>query len=82
MRIKCATQEVMCEIETIEKVIDSSTLKVLSEDASEIRNREVADIIVKTAQPIVLENFNSIPELGRFVFERSDTCAGGIITEV
>ena len=82
IKLKCATQEVMCEIEKIERVIDSSTLKVLTEDADEIRNREVADVIVKTSQPIIIENFNDTPELGRFVFERGDTCAGGIITEV
>jgi len=79
---KCATQDVMCEIEGIERVIDSSTLEVLSEDAKEIKSREVADIVVKTSKPVVIENFNETPELGRFVFERSDTVAGGIITEV
>jgi len=82
IKLKCATQEVMCEIEKIERVLDSSTLKILKEDANEIRNREVADIIVKTSRPVVIENFNNIPELGRFVFEREDTCAGGIITEI
>jgi sulfate adenylyltransferase large subunit len=78
---KCATQEVMCEIERIERVIDSSSLNVLAEDASEIKVREVADVIIKTSKPVVLDNFNDTPELGRFVFTRADACAGGIITE-
>ncbi|MFH1789411.1 MAG: GTP-binding protein [Candidatus Altiarchaeota archaeon] len=81
LTFKCATQEVMCEIEKIEKIIDSSTLKTISENAKEIKNREVADITLKTAKPVVIENFNKTPELGRFVLERADTCAGGIITE-
>ncbi len=80
--IKCATQEVMCEVERIERVLDSSTLKVLGEDASEVKNREVADVIIKTQRPIVVENFNDVRELGRFVLQRSDNCAGGVITEV
>jgi len=82
LTLKCATEEVMCEIEEIERVIDSSTLEVLSENAGEVKNREVADIKIKTSKPVVIENFNETPELGRFVFERTDTCAGGIITEV
>lgn len=79
---KCATQEVMCGIEKIERTIDSSTLKLISKDAKEIKNREVADIIIKTEKPVVVENFNNVQELGRFVFQRKDTCAGGIITDV
>ncbi len=79
---KCATQEVMSSIDKIDRVIDSSTLKLLSKDADQIKNREVADIIIKTEKPVVVENFNIVQELGRFVFQRKDTCAGGIITDV
>jgi len=82
LTFKCATQEVMCEIECILRVIDSSSLVVLAEDAEEIKNREVADVIVKTSKPVVIDNFNETPELGRFVFTRADACAGGIINEV
>ncbi len=82
LRFECATQEVSCEIEKINKVIDSSTLELISEDANEIKNREVANIIIRTDKPVVVENFNKIEELGRFVLAREDTCAGGIITEV
>ncbi|MBD3247557.1 adenylyl-sulfate kinase [Candidatus Pacearchaeota archaeon] len=78
---KCATQEVMCEIEKFDKIVDSSTLKVLKEDADEIQNREVGNVIIKTEKPIVVEDFNNMQELGRFVLERNDTCAGGIIVK-
>jgi bifunctional enzyme CysN/CysC/sulfate adenylyltransferase subunit 1 len=76
---KCATQEVMCEVETIENVIDSSTLEILREDADDISNREAATAVIKTEKPVVVEDFNDIRELGRLVLEREDTCAGGII---
>ncbi|MBU0667080.1 MAG: GTP-binding protein [Nanoarchaeota archaeon] len=79
---KCATQEVMCEIETIKKVVDSSTLQTIKENAEEIKNREVGDIIIKTEKPVVVEDFNKTQELGRFVLQRKDTCAGGIITRI
>ena len=40
----------------------------------------MADVIIETEKEIVVDDFNKIPELGRFVLERTDTCAGGIIT--
>lgn len=82
LRFRCATQEVNCEIEKIIRVINSSTLELIADDANEIKNREVANIIIRTDKPIVVENFNKMEELGRFVLGREDTCAGGIITEL
>ena len=76
---RCATQEVACRIDRIHKVINSSTLSI-NEDASEVKVREVADITIKTDKPVVVEEFNRIPELGRFVLGRSNVSAGGIIT--
>lgn len=81
IKFKCATQEVMSELK-IEDVLDSSTLEVVSEDGVEsIENRQVANVTIKTSKPVAVENFNKIQGLGRFVLERTDTCAGGIITE-
>jgi sulfate adenylyltransferase subunit 1 len=77
---RCATQEISCEIEQINKVINSSTLELIAENTDQIKNREVANVIIKTHKPIIVENFNTIEELGRFVLGREDTCAGGIIT--
>jgi len=82
LTFKCATQEIICEIEKIEKVIDSSTLKIISEDADLVKNRQVADVIIKTEKPVVIDDFNYVRQLGCFVLQRNDTCAGGIITNV
>ncbi len=79
--LKCSTQEVICKVEKFNKIMNSSTLEE-KEDKEQIENREVADVIIKTDNPIVVENFNDVEELGRFVLERLNTCAGGIITEV
>ncbi len=79
--LKCSTQQVICEVENFERIMDSSTLEEIK-DRDEIRNREAAVVTIKTDEPIVVENFNKVAELGRFVLERLDTCAGGIITEV
>ncbi len=78
---KCATQEVKSDIE-IEQVLDSSTLEVVEgNEAEKIENRQVANVRIKPSEPVVIENFNDVQALGRFVLERTDTCAGGIITE-
>jgi len=76
---RCSTQDSMCEIEEILKKINSSNLEVIKENENQIENREVGEIIIKTEKPIVIDNFNETPELGRFVLERNDTTAGGII---
>jgi translation elongation factor EF-1alpha len=42
---------------------------------------EVAQMLISTKEPIAVENFNDIQELGRFVLVRDlDVVAGGIIT--
>jgi sulfate adenylyltransferase large subunit len=79
--IRCATQEISCKIEKIEKRTDTSTLEIIEEDATKLLPTEVGTVIIKTKSPIVLENFNDIKELGRFVLlKNNDTLAGGIVT--
>lgn len=79
--LKCSTQEAICRVEEFQRILNSATLEE-KEEKGEIKNREVADVIIKTDKPVVVENFNDVEELGRFVLERLNTCAGGIITEV
>jgi len=76
---KCSTQEVMAEIEEFELIINSSTLEPIERE--ELRNREVALVTIKTSKPVVIEDFNRNPNLGKFVLEKKYTVAGGIITE-
>lgn len=77
---RLATQEVPCEIEEIEKIIDSSTLQPIDREDGTIQNREVASVRLRTTKPVVMESFYEIEELGRFVLQQDDTLAGGIIT--
>ena len=78
---KCSTQQTICIIEKFEKILNSSTLEEIG-DRRELKNRDVADVIIKTERPVALEEFNIINELGRFVLERLNTCAGGIVTGI
>jgi len=79
--LKCSTQEAICKVDELLKVINSSTLEE-TKGAQEIKNREVADVMIKTDKPMVVESFSDSNEMGRFVLERLNTCAGGIITGV
>lgn len=79
---KCATQEVSCKIDKILRRIDSSSLETIEENSDKLENNEVGKVILKTNEDVVIDNFNDIPELGRFVLERgTDICAGGTIVE-
>lgn len=80
INLRCTTQEVMCEIDSINKIINSSTLEI-KENKEEIKDKEAAEVILKTEKPIIIESFNNIEEMGRFVLEREDIVAGGIILE-
>ncbi|MCK4353164.1 GTP-binding protein [candidate division WOR-3 bacterium] len=78
--LRCATQEILCKVEKIEKRIDSSSLEVIEENSNKLKNLEVGKIVIKTERPIAIKTFNDIQELGRFVFVKgNDICAGGII---
>jgi sulfate adenylyltransferase large subunit len=78
---KCSTQSSICEIVEIKQVLNSSSLELLDEK-NLVANNQIADVILKTDNPIVTESFALSKELGRFVLERMNTCAGGIVTGV
>jgi len=79
--LRCATQETRCRIERINRRINSSTLEIIGEDADQIKNLEVAEVVIKTKSPVAVKDFNDVQELGRFILVRDEnTCAGGIIT--
>ena len=83
INLKIATEEVPCVIEKINRVIDSSTLEVISENASELEANEVGEVLIKTERPVVVESFSKTPVLGRFVLVKGlEISAGGIIPEL
>ena len=78
--LKIATQEVQCKIERIEKRINSSSLELLEENAGYLEDTEVGQVVVSAEKPVVIESFNEVEELGRFVLVKDmDISGGGII---
>jgi len=83
-KLKLATQEVECEIEEIEKVIDASTLATVSRPHAEIfvGRHEVGELTIHTRKPIAFDAITEIVPTGRFVIvDGLEVCGGGIITE-
>jgi sulfate adenylyltransferase subunit 1 len=77
---RCVTQEIPCRIERINKKFDPASMELTEEDASSINGTEVAEILIRLDKKGVVDPFNEIPEMGRFVLERRGRpVAGGII---
>jgi len=79
-RLKMVTQEIDCEIYAINRVIDAVTLEDRA-SKEHVNANDVAEITVKTKQPIAFDLAETIPETGRFVLlDGYDVSGGGIIT--
>ena len=82
-KIKLATQEAECEIASIDKIIDASTLAEIPKGRSYVAKNDVAEIVLRSKHPVVFDNHDRIPETGRFVIvDRKEVCGGGIILHV
>lgn len=71
LSLRCATQDASCIIEKIEKRINSSTLEIMEEDAGELKMNETAIVIIRVEDPLVIEKFSFVEDLGRFTLEKN-----------
>lgn len=78
-KLKLTTTEVDCEIDSIERVIDSSTLETVSRKERElfIGRNEVAELTLKTRRPVSFDAHSEIVPTGRFVIVDGFEVAGG-----
>ncbi|MCQ9206270.1 MAG: GTP-binding protein [Omnitrophica bacterium] len=74
--LRCATQEIEGVAEKIENRMDSSSLRIIEENARVVRKNEAATVTFRTQGAIVTEKFSFIKELGRFVIERKNCVEG------
>jgi bifunctional enzyme CysN/CysC len=88
--LRLGTQEVKCEIVSIDQVMDSSTLEVLKDTPSQgsgvagkreqLERNEVGRLTIQTRSVLVIDNHDRIPTLGRFVIvDDGQICGGGTI---
>jgi len=83
LTLECLNQKVSCLINKISKRIDSSTLKIIEENAIALELNELGMVLLQTESLVAIEEFGFIEELGRFILRKDDTPQGiGIITQV
>jgi bifunctional enzyme CysN/CysC len=78
--LRLATQEVKCQVVSIEEVMDSSSLETKTAKRDQLERNEVGRLTIQTRGPLVIDNHDRIPKLGRFVIVDDDKiCGGGTI---
>jgi bifunctional enzyme CysN/CysC len=83
-KLKLGTQEVECEIDQLDKVIDASTLETARHNPGEefIGRHEVGELAIRTRRPVAFDAINEIVPTGRFVIvDGFDVSGGGIIVD-
>jgi len=76
--LRCSTQEVKCKVEKILEKIDVETLE--RKEAKELKETEIGKLKICLEKPVVIEKFNKLKELGRFVIlKKGKIIGGGII---
>jgi bifunctional enzyme CysN/CysC len=78
--LRLATQQVKCQIVSIEQVTDSSTLETTSDGREQLDRNDIGRVTIQTRAPLVIDNHDRIPNLGRFVIiDDGQICGGGTI---
>jgi len=80
LELRCGTARVSCEIKEIRERINSETGEVVERQPAAISENEAATILFAT-EPLVVEHFSEIPELGRFILARDKNVAAGVVLE-
>lgn len=81
-KLKLVTQEVECEIKTLEEVIDASTVETIK-GADSVRTNDAAKVVIHTRRPVAVDLFERVPTMGRLVLvDGFDVAGGGIVVGV
>jgi bifunctional enzyme CysN/CysC len=75
--LRLATQTVKCQIVSIEQVTDSATLEAKIDTWDRLERNEVGRVTIQTRGPLVIDNHDRIPQLGRFVIVDDGLICGG-----
>ena len=80
LELRCGTRRVRCEIKEIKEKINSETGEVVERQPAEIGENDAATILFAT-EPLVVEKFSEIPELGRFILVKDRNIGAGVVLE-
>lgn len=80
VKLKLTSTEAECHIQSIDKIIDASTLEEKKQDF--IARNDVAEITIRTKSPIAFDNYDRIVPTGRFVIvDKHMVTGGGVISK-
>ena len=81
-KLKLVTQEVECEIKSLEEVIDASTVQTIA-GADSVRTNDAARVVIHTRRPVAIDLFERVATLGRLVLvDGFDVAGGGIVVDI
>jgi bifunctional enzyme CysN/CysC len=83
-KLKLVAQEVDCEIDSIEKVLDASTLETIRRDDKDahVGRYEIAELYLRAKRPVAFDAHSEIITTGRFVISDGfDVVGGGIVVD-
>ena len=78
--VKLLSQEVECQLVSVDRVIDATSLDTFSGLRLSVVKNEVAEVTIQTRSPIVMDNHDKVDSSGRFVIvDEREVAGGGII---
>jgi bifunctional enzyme CysN/CysC len=83
-KLKLLNQELDCEIDSIEKVLDASTLETVRRDDKDahVGRYEIAELYLRAKRPVAFDAHSEIITTGRFVVcDGFDVVGGGIVVD-
>jgi small GTP-binding protein len=80
LELRCGTRRVRAKVRELREKIDSETGEVIEKGPRFIGENEAATIVFET-EPLVVERFSEIPELGRFVLVKGRNIGAGVVLE-
>jgi small GTP-binding protein len=79
LSLRCGTQSLKVRVAEVSDRLDSATLDPLPA-VGQLASMELATVTLSAPRPVVVESFERVPGLGRFVLERAGRTAGfGIV---
>ena len=75
--LKITTEEVECVVDSILKVVNSSTLEEVAGTSKVVAKNEVAEVILRMKKPLAFDSFDEITATGRFVLAAKQQILGG-----
>lgn len=81
-RLRLTTQETPCEVVAVDRMVDGASLAEVAHETGTIDRNVIAEVVVRTQRPIVLDDYATVPSLGRFVLvDGYEVSGGGIVVD-